>query len=274
MHATDDLVRFARLARALEPVMQHVVVAGGWAHRLYRYRDDVQVPEYEPLYTSDTDIALPARPILPANLGQQLHDHGFVEEYLGDDNPPVTHYRLGDEDSEFYAEFLTPRFGGERRGEQPSPDTEEIAGVVAQRLRYIELLLVDPWRVDVLEPDIEDLRHPLSVQVANPVSYVAQKLLVHKKRKPEDWAKDIVYIHDTIELFAALLPELRAVWRGRLRPEMHAKSAGQVETFARSLFQDVTDNVRRAALTVANRHLEPELLRAVCHHGLEEIFGS
>lgn len=232
------------------------------------------MPEYEPVYTSDTDIALPARGEVPINLRQQMLDHGFVEEFLGDDNPPVTHYRLGDENSEFYAEFLTPKFGGDRRGEPPSPDTEQIAGVVAQRLRYIEILLVDPWRVEILEPELERFHSPLSVRVANPVSYIAQKLLIHKKRKPDDQAKDIIYIHDTIELFAASLEHLHTVWIDQVRPAMHPNAAGQVESGSRSLFDNLNDNLRRAAASVANRHLEPEVVRVVCERGLARLFAN
>jgi len=33
---------------------------------------------------------------------------GFREEFVGDQQPPATHYRLGGAKSVFYAEFLTP----------------------------------------------------------------------------------------------------------------------------------------------------------------------
>ena len=35
----------------------------------------------------------------------------LVEELFGEDAPPATHYRLGNEDAGFYAEFLTPLQG-------------------------------------------------------------------------------------------------------------------------------------------------------------------
>ena len=38
----------------------------------------------------------------------RLLAHGFTEEFLGEDQPPATHYHLGGEPSGFYAEFLTP----------------------------------------------------------------------------------------------------------------------------------------------------------------------
>ena len=49
---------------------------------------------------------------------------------------------------------------------------------------------------------------PHSVLIANPVSYLAQKLLISAKRTPGARAKDILYIHDTLSLFARSLAEL------------------------------------------------------------------
>jgi hypothetical protein len=42
---------------------------------------------------------------------ERLLTYGFEEEFSGDHRPPATHYRLGNESSAFYAEFLTPLTG-------------------------------------------------------------------------------------------------------------------------------------------------------------------
>jgi hypothetical protein len=47
------------------------------------------------------------------------------------------------------------------------------------------------------------------VRVANPVSFLSQKILIQDVRDRKDRAKDILYIHDTIEIFAGHLAELR-----------------------------------------------------------------
>jgi hypothetical protein len=50
------------------------------------------------------------------------------------------------------------------------------------------------------------------VQIANPDSFLAQKILIHGRRNRQDRAKDILYMYDTIETFAARNNELRTEW--------------------------------------------------------------
>jgi hypothetical protein len=40
------------------------------------------------------------------------------------------------------------------------------------------------------------------VQIANAAGFLAQKILIHHERDHKDRAKDLLYIHDTVELFA------------------------------------------------------------------------
>jgi hypothetical protein len=112
MTAIPELDLFARLARALEPWIDQMVIIGGWAHRLYRLHPKAQEPGYAPLMTLDTDVAVPVMlATKPQNLRERLLSNGFTEEFLGDHRPPATHYRLGNEPGGFYAEFLTPLAG-------------------------------------------------------------------------------------------------------------------------------------------------------------------
>ena len=116
MTAERDDEKFAQLVDALGPYLDSVVIVGGWAHRLFRSHPLAQALSYTPLMTRDADVALPAGiAVDKENLRDRLLSHGFHEEFLGDDRPPVTHYQLGDTDAGFYAEFLTPLIGGEFR---------------------------------------------------------------------------------------------------------------------------------------------------------------
>jgi hypothetical protein len=45
------------------------------------------------------------------DLRDRLIRADFKERFMGDDQPPATHYELGEEDGAFYAEFLTPLIG-------------------------------------------------------------------------------------------------------------------------------------------------------------------
>lgn len=262
----DDLDELGRVLEALEPFLDSLLIVGGWAHRLYRF-DDVTIPGYEPVFTTDTDIALPNDHVVQQDvILERLRDHGFVEEFLGDDRPPVTHYLLGDPRSAFYVEFLTPQ-GPRRRRERT--DTAVIGGVVAQTLPHLEVLLIAP--VSIRVSDAQRGKQYV-VQVPNPVSYLVQKLLIMSDRSIQDRAKDILYVHDTIELYGARLEELATMWQKVVHPAMGA-GADDIFRLAAKYFGQVTDDVRRGARVSGSRGLGPEELQIRCELGLQHIFG-
>ncbi len=159
MPANQDLASFSRMVEALAPWLEHVVVIGGWAHRLYQYHPLAQPLDYPPLTTLDADIAVPNP--LPNNLETDIRERlvkaGFEEEFLGEENPPATHFRLGTDPTGFYAEFLTPLIGSDyKRGKRDA--TTQIAGVGVQKLRYLDLLLQSPWSIEqelVIDPVVD-----------------------------------------------------------------------------------------------------------------------
>jgi hypothetical protein len=202
----------------------------------------------------------------PQNLRERLLSNGFTEEFLGDHRPPATHYRLGNEPGGFYAEFLTPLAGSvyDRTSERKA--TVEIAGVTSQQLRYLELLLQQPWQVDIHTDGFAGC-----VQVANPVSFLAQKVLI-RRRNRADRARDILYIHDTLEVFGARLAELHELWREQVAPLLHHRSVVKVRQSSRVLFGSVSDDIRRAARIPTDRDLSPEMITQACRFGFEEVF--
>ena len=268
MATIPELAQFARLASALQPWLGQVVIIGGWAHRLYRLHPQAQELDYAPLMTLDADVALPAKLPAPAqDIRERLLANGFTAEFLGDDRPPATHYRLGQEPSGFYAEVLTPLAGSEYARGNRRKATVQIAGVTAQRLRYLELLLQHPWQVDI------DAREcAAKVQVANPASFLLQKVLIHDRRDRDDRAKDILYMHDTLELFGSRLAELRDEWQQRIAPRLHPRTAAKVRQASRRLFGEVSDDIRRAALIPPNRRLSPESIMEACRFGFDQVF--
>jgi hypothetical protein len=145
----EDFNAFARLITALRPWLGQLIVVGGWAHRLHRFHPLANHPGHLPLRTLDTDLAFTPDEALAGNVRTALTDAGFTEELLGEDAPPATHYRLGEDAAGFYAEFLTPLHGsGFKRDGKPDA-TMSKAGITAQKMRHLELLLVSPWRVRV-----------------------------------------------------------------------------------------------------------------------------
>jgi hypothetical protein len=261
---------FGHLVSALEPWLAQIVIVGGWAHQLYRLHPDAQRLEYPPLSTLDTDIALPGRlPAKEQDIRSRLLAHGFLEEFLGEDHPPATHYHLGGNASGFYAEFLTPLVGSELDRAKGRKATAQIGGIASQRLRFIELLLDHPWSVDFRSGGFK-----ASIQIANPVSFIAQKILIHKKRERVDKAKDILYMHDTLQVFGARLPALHELWRATVAPKLPPSSRRKVLTAPTVLFWEVSDDIREAAEISVERALSPEGIRAACHYGFAKVFGN
>jgi hypothetical protein len=112
------------------------------------------------------------------------------------------------------------------------------------------------------------------VRVPNPTSFIVQKLLIHSARPTNKKAQDVLYIHDTLQLFGGSLGELRGLWVDRVRPGMPGRSARRTEAIVREMFARVTDTIREAARIPQDRRLTPENVRRACEYGLGEILGS
>ncbi len=87
------------------------------------------------MVTLDADIAVPrSLAVQREDIRQRLISSGFTEEFLGTDQPPATHYRLGDVASGFYVEFLTPLAGGRYDPSKRRKSTLLVSGVTSQQL--------------------------------------------------------------------------------------------------------------------------------------------
>jgi hypothetical protein len=264
------------LARALAPAPEHFVVIGGAAQHLFRHVHSAQAVGFPALRTSDADVAVSTTIGTAIRLDSQMAAQGFHEEVGGLTTPPVARYVFGTK-SDRYVEFVTHRTGsGDARGRQASR-TETIAGALAQRLPHIDVLLKLPWTIELLAADgycVGEER--LHLRIANAASYIAQKLLILRKRDEDNRAKDLVYVHDTLLIFAPALEQLAELWRSVESP--HSKTARDVARIARSLGASVTDDTRRAAqllgsLSRPGRSDEQGFLNAL-DEGLTRVFPS
>jgi hypothetical protein len=232
--------------------------------------DLAKSPNHPPLRTRDADLAFSTDENLAGDVREALTKAGFTEEFLGEDSPPATHYRLGDEDVGFYAEFLTPLVGGDVKwGKRDT--TASKAGITAQKLRYLDVLLVEPWSVRVGPQRQIPTAADVDLLVPNPTSFVVQKLLIHSARPSHKKAQDVLYIHDTLELFGGSLGELRRLWGDEVRPGIAREWARRAEALARQLSAEVTDTIRDAARIPQDRTLSPENVRRALEYGLGEI---
>jgi len=272
--ANPELEAFSKFVDALAPWLGEVVLIGGWAHRLYRIHPLARKLDYLPLTTLDGDVAVPPRlKAQEATVRQRLLDAGFEEEFVGEDQPPSTHYHYG-KGGGFYAEFLTPLVGSEydRRGRRKA--TKEVGGISSQLLRYIEILMLSPWKVELDKENGYPFSARRNVRIANPASFLVQKILIHGKRNYKDRAKDLLYIHDTIEVFSESLEELQTIYQNDVAPRLHPRRRAEIEGAAGKLFGKVDDVIREAAPMAAGRKVSPERLAETSRAGLKEIFRS
>ena len=253
---------------ALQPYRADVIVIGGWAHRLSRLHPLAQSVDFQPLGTQDVDLAIPAN-LAPRreDLGKVLVDAGFHERFVGENRPPVTHYQFGEEPG-FYAEFLTPLVGRARAA------TKTIAGVSAQALRHLDILMIDPWSVVIREPEYRVGKKSLEIRLTNATSYLAQKILTLGKRRAQDRAKDVLYIHDTVITFGRSLTALERLWTSSVSGSIHSAGVRALRRASEELFSEVTEVARRASriATEAGRPVSPGDLCLTCRTGLTQIF--
>lgn len=104
-----------------------------------------------------------------------------------------------------------------------------MGGISSQMLRYIELLLISPWKVELGEENGYALSTKRTVQIANPTSFLAQKILIHPQRAYKQRAKDLLYMHDTIEAFSESLEKLRTLFRSDIVPKLHPRRIAELE---------------------------------------------
>lgn len=266
----NDLEAFAKLVQALAPWRQNLIFIGGWGHRLHRWHPRANRLGHQPVVTRDTDLAFANNEPLDGDIKKALLSHGFQEQLSGEHSPPAAHYTLGEAIEGFYAEFLTPLVGsGTLRSGQPDA-TMLKAGISAQKIRYLDVLLLDPWIVSVGEQQSIPLPDPIDIHVVNPLCFMVQKLLIQHHRLANKRAQDVLYIFDTIELFGGLMDEFNYHWKARVAPVL-GKLANDVRTVSEATFFQVNDMIRDAAQIPADRRLDPEQVQATCRLAFQRI---
>lgn len=263
---------FVRLAEALAPWSGKLVYVGGWAHRIHRLDPRASAQAHQAVFTKDTDLAFNAADPIEGDIKAALEQSGFKEQLAGESKPPVAHYVLGEEGEGFYAEFLTPLAGSGRHRDGQPDATLTKAGITAQKIRYLDVLLVDPWIVK-LRPDNAPISQPMDVQVANPLSFMVQKFLIQEQRPRRKRAQDVLYIFDTIILFGGQIGAFKQLWKETVGPAL-GTSRDVVLRLNDATFAKVTDDVRSAALIPQDRKLTADEIQMTCQYAFEEIFGD
>lgn len=186
---------------------------------------------------------------------------GYREETFGTQESPVVKYLPADESLPADVEFLCPLSGlpgGRKMGAPVSHPVQE--GLVAQPLRYLELLLHRTWEIDLgCVPDFAQMKGAI-IRIPNPAAYVVQKVLIREERRSEpSAAKDCYYIYEVSVIFRNCLETLAreyaelqkayASW-GRKFPRqagaLFAKDSAAGVTSALRVFSDAALNAGRS----------------------------
>ena len=269
----NDLEAFAKLVQAIDPWRGQLVFIGGWSHRLHTLHPNASPLDFQPVFTRDTDLAFHNKVPLAGNIKDALIAKGFKEDLSGEARPPAAHYKLGNDSSGFYAEFLTPLVGSgiKRTGE---PDATMLAGgISAQKIRHLGILLTDPWVVTVGPMNEVPLDVPVTLQVANPLCFMVQKFLIKEQRPAHKRQQDLLYVFDTVQLFGHMLPQLKENWEKVIAPSLDARAVETVVRECAESFNTVTDSIRAAANIPQDRKVDPEELRATCRYVFQQILG-
>ena len=269
---------FVRIVKALGPYRNELVFVGAWCHRLLQFHPLAAAPTFEPLMTEDADVATPDRlPSRTPTLDQALTAGGFKARLSGDGKLPVTKYYLEGGENGLYIEFVAQLQGGEYTRSREPNDILGVSGVTAQKLRHVDLLLFEPWELELSEHRGFDVgTDAIVVRVATPTSYLVQKVLtLRKRRTAAKQSKDALYIHDTLTLFGSSLTALREQ-AARVLDQLASRTQRELHELRVALFQDKALMIgaeRTAGATGRANPPSADTIAAVCTVGLEQIFA-
>lgn len=225
---------FLRLVvRAMEPYLSDIVIVGGCANALYRHHPLATESLIARPGTRDLDVACPTKLISHGRrpLMDLLRAAGLEIHHYGHAHPPVIKFTSKKTPDSVDLEFLCPRKGAakDRRGDETIAVEIEESGLTAQALRYLDLLFIAPWEISLTRvPGFKGLSALPRVRIANPLTYLMQKVLVRDEhgRTASKREKDCYYIYeisvvfrDVLDRVAGAMPAIEAkcpaAWKRR-----------------------------------------------------------
>lgn len=268
---------FRRVVRAIEPYVPDLVIAGGCANALYRHHPYAAGTMIPAPGTKDLDLACePAGPPLDerAPLIDLLRGAGLKPILLGQTHPPVMKFSIDDVRNGPDLEILCPMMGPPRRTGDREVQAVEIQGgsMTAQPLRYLNLLLIQPWSIDLAcVPGFADMAGLPPLRIPQPLTYIMQKVLARREagRSPEKLEKDCYYIYEISVVFrdafdhvVAVLPVL-----GRASPSSWVdRFVRDVDSLFRSPQAEGPVSAVRVARAASIGHPDPPRIDEILVH--------
>ena len=202
---SEELEFLYRILATIKSYLEDFIIIGGFGSLLYQFHEKASSTLPFPLVTYDIDIAAGRKvPIRgDKSVHQLLLEAGLKEELTGSFRPPVAKYIFEDRTpSLYYVEFLTPLSGSENKRNGRSDGTHIIQlKLSAQKLRYLNLLFQDTWRVNTASIPALEKYVNLPVRIPHPNMFIMQKILISGRRPRDSRSKDFAYIYLTLTCF-------------------------------------------------------------------------
>lgn len=195
--------RLASVLKQLSDYREEFVVVGGVCVALYHKQKDHDLTDA--LFTSDLDLAAEGQvETIEPSIKDRLESLGLeaVKSRKAGARIPKMRFEFPEEEREeeaFEVEFLLPLMGS---GEDSSGYWQE--DLPAERLRYLDLLLVNP---DMVEMQLAG--EDVSFQLPSPGMFIVHRALAAGERSDrEKEKKDYSYVLDLIDLFSSEFDQL------------------------------------------------------------------
>lgn len=196
----EEIKFLYRVLSAIRPNLKDFVLVGGFASYLYQFHDRAKPTNLSSLLTYDIDLASGGKIRVRGgkSVHQSLLEIGLEEEFTGNCTPPLVRYFPKDRKPPIYVEFLTPLHGSEiKRG--VSDITENIqSDLSAQKLRFLDLLLKNPWEINTSSVPAFSKYSKLVVKIPHPSMFIMQKILISERRTGKSRPKDFAYIYQIL----------------------------------------------------------------------------
>lgn len=225
-----------RALSGLGPYLADIVLCGGWAWYLYRRCLGVPRP-IESQFTRDLDCIAESRMrVRDQPAVRRLEEAGFQWSPKRGHQPPAACFAWPNPDEPLAeVEFLTAARGD---GSRPTEEIQE--GLVAQTLRYLDILTDSPLSLMISEcrPLSQEVTFRGAIRLPQVGSFAIQKALIVTGRSREKQVKDFFYVADLIDAVNGLSERLLVdvIRAGGEWPS-------QVETFAAFLDRRVEQSV-------------------------------
>jgi hypothetical protein len=200
MTIPEEIDFFYRVLSAIRLNLKDFVLVGGFGSYLYQFHERAKPTELSPLLTYDIDLASPHRISVRGgkSVHQSLSEIGLEQELTGNCTPPLVKYFPKDKKPSMYVEFLTPLRGSETKRGVPDITQNIQPDLSAQKLRFLDLLLKDPWEISTSSVPALTKRPKLVVRIPHPGMFIMQKILISDRRTDTSRTKDFAYIYQTL----------------------------------------------------------------------------